>query len=736
MFQRTLSLIIIFLSFSALSKEQSSVLVPEKPVAREKIIGNIIKSTLENYHFRKVEVNNDVSKKAFGEFLKKFDYGKQFFYQKDVDNLKKYEFKIDDQLASADYKLLNLSIKTLNQRIDEAEAFRKKVFKKQFDFNKKEEFELDPEKRSWAITKKDWQEYWRKNFKQAVLMKYMTYIEEQNEDDEKEDKDKKDKKKEKPEKKLSDKEMRKKAHEKVSEKYEKFFARLKQEDRNDYLEKFYNSVTTIFDPHTSYLPPKRKEDFDIDISGQLEGIGAVLQEDGSYIKVVRIVPGGAAWRQKDLQTDDVILSVKNKDSEAVDLVDMRVEDAVRHIRGKKGTTVVLNVKRADGTRKSIPIVRDVVELEASYAKSSVLQYDDLPIKIGYIHLPKFYRDFGDGDKRNCTKDVRAELIRLKKEKVDGVVLDLRNNTGGALEDARTMSGLFIPKGPVVQVKSLSGRKEVLADRDPSVEYDGPLVVLTNRLSASASEILAGAMQDYKRAVIVGGEYSHGKGTVQAVMDLNGRGFGILSSPDDNYGAMKVTIQKFYRINGDSTQYKGVTPDIVLPDPLAYAENREQDLDFSLPWDRVKTREFKFWDRFFYDVNSLKSKSKKRVSKNDHFEKIKKSVAYLKDRKEKTRVSLNLKEVMKEEEENKKVTEKLKLDFLDTKLKVTNVEASLLSHEKVRKEDKKQWKKDFEKRKKDWVENLQKDPTIIESMHIVNDMITEHQKRLTMAEKKK
>jgi carboxyl-terminal processing protease len=690
--------------------------------AREQRIGITLKRILESLHYTRQKIDDNLSKKAFDEYVKRFDYGKQFLMSSDIKALDDYRYKMDDQMLDGNHILLNMTSDRYRSGIQRADKIRKEVFKKQFDFTKNESIEVDAEKRKFPRNKKEFTNHWRKLFKQSVLNTYVSLKEEQEEPakDKKKKEKKKKGKKEKKEKKLTDVELRKKAHKTVSEKYERLFTRLLKDDRTDYLGKFLNAMATIFDPHTVYLSPKKKEDFDIDISGQLEGIGAVLQEDGPHIKVVSIVPGGAAWRQKGLEVDDVILNVaQGNKGEAVDLVDMRVGDAVRYIRGKKGTIVKLTVKKADGSRQVIPIVRDVVEVEASYAKASVLEHKNIKGKIGYIHVPKFYRDF-ETNTKSCTQDVLAELKRLKKQNVSGVILDLRNNGGGALIDAEEMSGLFIPEGPVVQIRDHQGRLDVKKDRDPRTQYDGPLIVMVNRFSASASEILAGAMQDYKRAVIVGGEYTHGKGTVQAVVDLNRYSpFGQSPNP---MGALKITIQKFYRITGDSTQYRGITPDIILPDPMGYAETREKDLDNSLPWDRIKAQPFKLWNKSKYRLSELIGSSKKRVKKNTGLKKIKESVDYLLKRKKDTVVTLNLKKSMEEDAKNKLVTEKLKNDDVNMDIKVSHFEASLMAHQKVKKGEVKQWKKDLKQRKEDWIKGLRQDPMLEETLFIMNDMI--------------
>jgi len=481
-------LLVPALSFGQGSSPKQSISEAQK----DKLVGNILKNTLETYHYKKLKINDGLSSMAFDKFLEKIDYSKQFLTRTDVDSLSKYRKQLDDEMVSGNVEISNAAAAILKKRVAQIEGFRDDFFKKPFDFTDDETLEMDPKKREWTKNDKQLKELWRKIFKNSVLGNYLALRDTAQDKDKKKD-DKKAKKK-KEEKKLTDKEMLAKAHKTTSEKYDKIFSRLKKQDREDTLESFYNSITEVFDPHTSYLPPKRKEDFDIDISGQLEGIGAVLQEDGSQIKVVKIVPGGAAWRQKELEVEDVIMSVSEGDGEPVSLLDMSVDDAVRYIRGKKGTEVRLSVRKADGSRKIVPIVRDVVQIDASYARSSVIEHPKLKGKVGYIKLPKFYRDFGDVD-RNCTNDVRDELRRLKAEKVDSIILDLRDNGGGALEDARQMSGLFIEKGPIVQVRDHENDVSVLEDTDPTVEWDGPLIVLVNRFRASASEIWAGAMQD-------------------------------------------------------------------------------------------------------------------------------------------------------------------------------------------------------------------------------------------------
>jgi carboxyl-terminal processing protease len=709
----------------------SKVAKEVKDPRREKLIGNILKNALETYHYRTLKINDEVSQKAFAQYLKKIDGSKQFLTKGDIKEIEAYQFDMDDEMVNGEYTLIEKSLALLKKRTALAESMRKEAFKKQFDFNGNELVEVDPEKRDWARDENLLKENWKLIFKQATLNKYLSLIDEQSEKPSKTPKKmvQKSSKKLPPVKKLTDAEMRAKAHESVSKRFQKIFDRLAKEDRDDQLDNFYNSLTAVYDPHTTYLPAKKKEDFDIDITGKLEGIGAVLQEDGSYIKVVQVVPGGPAWRQKDLEADDTILAVSQGSGESVDLTDMKVDDAVRYIRGKKGTEVRLTVKKVDGTRKIIPIIRDEIEVAASFAKSSVLQYKDADTKVGYIQLPKFYRDF-ENSQINCTDDVKKELERLKKANVDAVILDLRTNGGGALEDARLMSGLFLGKGPVVQVKDHTGKIEVLENEDPAVFYDGPLIVLINRFSASASEILAGAMQDYGRAIIIGGDFSHGKGTVQAVLNLNQGP--LLSMFGPTMGALKVTIQKFYRVTGGSTQYKGVLSDLVLPDIFSYVESREKDLEYSLPWDQIAPKPFTKWSKFSYNLPQLREKSAVRVKANPRFNKIVKNIEYLNKKKKDTLVSLNLKQVQTEDLQNKKMAEELKMDEEDKNLLVTNFEDSLKAHENIRPGDMKKWSKDFEQRKDEWIKTLRQDVVLEESVMVANDIVKSLKPKKTAA----
>lgn len=690
------------------SSDDPSILgsiMSQKPAyPREMILGSILLGALENMHLSNKKVDNQLSENAYKLFLERLDYGKQFLLETDVKQLNTYKDKFDDMLRSGDLRVLDTSAELMNKRIGQIEKYVEGLLSKPLNYAQKEVLETDPKKRSFPKNETELYAHWEKLMKYEVLSRIIDQREEQNGlvlDD------KGQKKKPKSEKKMTEVEIEKDAREKVLKSYKKIFSRLVNEKRSDKLDKFYNSITKVFDPHTNYLVPEEKEDFDIDMSGKLEGIGAILREDNSYIKVERIVPGSASWKTKEIEAEDVILKVGQGKDEPVDVVDMSLRDAVKLIRGKKGSEVRLTIKKPNGLVKVVPIVRDVVEIEESYARGTVLELAPNKTKVGYINIPKFYRDFNDRAGRNVTDDTRKEIERLNKEGVEGLIIDLRNNGGGALEDARMISGLFIEKGPIVQVKAHTGTVDVLADTDPKIDFQKPVIVLINRFSASASEIVAAALQDYNRAVIVGGEFSHGKGTVQAVVDLDG----YISPMAKSYsplGALKITIQKFYRVNGSSTQYKGVTPDIILPDQFSHLESGEKFLDYSIPWGEVKPVKYTKWDKK-YDIKSLRGNSQARVKKSEKFQHLQNSIKWYKEQKEKTKRSLVSADFEKERKTIREMTDVFKKEEESKNLMVKDL--SPKSGEKAQQEK-------FE----EFSKTLKKDAVIEESMMIMQDML--------------
>ncbi|MBF0367383.1 MAG: carboxy terminal-processing peptidase, partial [Oligoflexia bacterium] len=722
---------------------------------RDQLLGNLVKHRLELMHFTQKQINDDLSEKAFDLFLERIDPGKQFLLQEDITALSKYKKLIDDEMSSGNFELVAASSVILKRRIDEVSTIVETLLKTPFDFNKKEFLESDAKKRKFAANKSELTDLWRKILKYNVLNSYLTTIEEEKEKEESLTAaaatatatatgggKTPPAPKATPDKKLSQAEMEKKATEETLKNYRRLFSRMKQQDHNDELDLFFNAVAMVFDPHTNYMPPQKKEDFDIEMKGSLEGIGALLKEDGPYIKVVKIIPGSASAKAKLLGPEDTILKVgQGEDGEFVDVVNMRITDAVKLIRGTKGSKVRLTVKKPTGEVKIFSIVRDVVQIEESYAKGSLVEFQGSEKKFGYIYLPKFYRDFeaqAEGQiPRNCTDDVKAILEKFTKAKVSGVILDLRNNGGGALEDAKLLSGLFISKGPIVQVRQSNAGKDVLYDSDDGISYSGPLVVLINRFSASASEIVAGALQDYGRAVVIGGDHSHGKGTVQLFLNLD-QGMDRIAKSLLPLGALKVTIQKFYRVNGSSTQYKGVIPDIILPDPLEGLDTSEKSLDYSLKWDEVRPLSFDKW-KGDLKISKLVDQSKKRVQKSDKFQKLQKTISLLKKRREATLVSLNINDMRAEQEVFRAENKQYRVDQVNNKIlvfkeqggKFTKLDLPLINEESENQKKKGKNGKTpslvfdgddtGEDSENDWFDGLRKNPYVDEAMSVLMDM---------------
>ncbi|MEM9023987.1 MAG: S41 family peptidase, partial [Bacteroidota bacterium] len=506
------------------------------------VLIEVIMESLKRRHFLEPKVNDEFSSNVYALYLKRLDFGKRFLLASDVRKLSTYRTRLDDQITARKYDFFDQSVDIMEKRLKEADTYYQAYLGKPFDFTIDEAIETDPDKLEFAADQDALKERWRKLLKSQVLARLVNKLEAQEKAREEgataEDKPIVDK---------SFEQLEEESRKAVRKTYDNLFRRLGQLDREDRMAIYINAIVNVYGPHTGYFPPKDKENFDISMSGRLEGIGARLQERDGFIKVASIVPGSASHRRGELKEGDIILKVAQGDDEPVDVVDMPLDDAVKLIRGKKGTEVRLTVKKIDGNTTIIPIERDVVIIEETYAKSAVLESENTKQKIGYIKLPKFYADFARKGGPESADDVEKEIAKLKKEGVDGMILDLRNNGGGSLQEAVKMAGLFIPKGPVVQVKGRGPEARVFKDYDSSVSYDGPLVVMVNRFSASASEILAAAMQDYDRAVIMGSETSFGKGTVQNFFALD-RLLPAQFQSVKPLGELKLTTQKFYRID--------------------------------------------------------------------------------------------------------------------------------------------------------------------------------------------
>lgn len=615
---------------------------PDFDSNRARLLGHMIQQQLSRNHYGQKPIDDKLSHAAFDLYLKQLDFQKRFLLLEDVAQLKGFQDQIDDSIRRGRLDLSKTGRNLLNQRIEQVQKITEELLGEKKNYQQDEVLETDPEKLQFVADLKQLRERWRKILKFQILSRYLNLREDEVGAD--------DDGVLLPVSAEKEQELLKSAEEKVGKTNRNLFARMLDETLQDHYDRYLNSISRAFDPHTSYLPPTSKEDFDIQMSGSLEGIGATLREEDGYIKVVKIIPGSAAYKQGQLMADDVILKVAEGGGDAVDITDTRIRDAVTLIRGKKGTEVRLTVKKPDGRRLVIPIVRDVVEIAETFVKGTTIKDEKGDQTFGYVKIPSFYRDYSGKTERNCTDDLRAELKKLNKENISGLILDLRNNGGGSLGDAVSVTGLFIETGPVVQVRNGNGRIRVMSDDDRGIEYAGPMIVLVNRFSASASEILAGALQDYGRALIVGDEHTHGKGTVQALLDLdryiNLRGM-------EKYlplGAVKVTIQKFYRISGESTQEKGVTPDVVLPSRLDGLESGEKYLDNALPWDQIKSVDYRRWGKSLQNISELQRLSQARIAKDEDFVEIITAAEEASIRREQTEQSLSLRTMIKEREQ--------------------------------------------------------------------------------------
>ncbi len=677
---------------------------------RRELLVKVISFAIENGHYHPGNIDDGFSEKVFDLYIERLDFGKRFLLKEDIDKLSKYKTKIDDEFNAVTFEFLDASIETINQRTNEVQAYYQEILSKPFDFDKEEEFELDSEKKDYAKDKAEMKERWRKSLKYETLNRIDNMLDEQEKAAEKSDT-------------VTIKsftEIEIEAREKILKRYDDWFHRISKLEDDDRLNIYVNSIVNVFDPHSQYFPPKDKENFDIRFSGQLEGIGAQLTQKNEYIEVLRIIPGSPSWKQGELEVGDKILKIAQGDEEPLDIVDMRLDKAVKFIRGKKGTEARLTVKKADGTIKIISIIRDVVVLEETYAKSAIIEENGK--NYGYIKLPSFYVDFSKINGKNCFDDVNVEIEKLKKENVESIIFDLRDNGGGSLEDVVKIVGLFIEDGPVVQSKGKNGAKRILEDEDKSIQFDKPVVVMVNALSASASEIFAAAMQDYQRAIILGGTSTFGKGTVQNFTELDRM---VPRKPEDmkNLGSLKMTIQKFYRINGGATQLKGVTPDIVLPDYYNFMDIGEKDMENPMPWDEIGALNYTKWTPS-YDMEYIDNLSRERISNDTLMQLVDENGKRLKKIRENTEYTLNYaeyKDLMESREEEGKRFERIGKDTLDLVIEMAEEDLALMESDTSK-----------QARTDAWIMNLKKDIYLSEAVHILDD-IEEYQGKHTVKE---
>lgn len=650
------------------------------------IIKNI-RNTLTYMHYRPQVINDQFSEDVFNMYFEKIDPAKRYLLQSDYEAFKKDIHNLDDYFNNQDLKFYHATIDTLFVRFQEAKNYSDEIMKEPFDFTSDEEFLVGDGVTDYAKNKEEAKDLWRKYLKYNTLSELIRLQEDSTKMN------------------LPIATLEKEAREKVSEDISDFFRRQLKLKKERFLTHYLNSFTEKYDPHTSYFNPQDKDDFDVNISGQLEGIGARLQDKKGYATIMEVVIGGPAWKDGQLEVGDQITHVKQKGGDQVNIVGLLLDEAIRHIRGKKGTEVTLTVKKKDGSIKDIKLVRDVIEQDEVFARSAVIEKNGE--KYGVIYLPEFYTNFNDRNGRDPSDDITREINELKKENIKGLVFDIRYNGGGSLEEVVEIAGLFIPKGPIVQVRRSDGQMRVHEDRDPSVLYDGPLVIMVNELSASASEILAAAMQDYGRAVVVGSNKTFGKGTVQQFIPLDQKTF----SPDE-YGALKLTIQKFYRISGGSTQLRGVTPDIVMTDILTYADISEGNSDDALPWDQIKEIKFDRWPATF-DLNAVKAKSEERLKNSTYLKLIDEAARYYKENDKIDRVTLNMDKYKLERKEREERAKKF--DSINVYKTNLNITSPLFELERFKTDT------ILRERRKDWHKNMTNDFYLEESINILKDI---------------
>ena len=713
------ALSLAFFSFTPIEKALINLMPKSEQVdpEKDKLLLELITFVIEKGHYSPAAIDDTFSKGVYKDYLNTLDPSKRFFLQSDMDEFAKYETQIDDEIKDKDLTFFDLTYSRLAKRMAESKEYYVSALAEPFDYKKDESISLDYEKMPYAKNIDELKNRWRLQVKLSVLS---SLVEKQKvEEEKKKSKDKKD-----PLNSVDPKtfeQLEKETRESTLTSLNDNFGFMADLDREDWFSVYINAIASRFDPHTAYFAPDEKERFDVSMSGKLEGIGARLQKKGDFTEITELISGGPAWKGKQLESGDLILKVAQEDGEAVDVVGMRLDDVVKKIKGPKGTVVRLTVKKTDGTIKVITITRDEVELEETYVKSSVVEKDGY--KYGVIYLPKFYIDFDDQNSRDAGKDVAVEVERLKKEGVQGIVMDVRDNGGGSLKTVVDIAGLFIEKGPIVQVKSAAGNREVLSDRDPRIQWDGPLVIMINEFSASASEILGAAMQDYKRAVIIGSKQSYGKGTVQNVIDLNQFVHG---STVGNLGALKTTTQKFYRINGGSTQREGVKSDVPMPDKYAYLKMGEKDVDNAMLWDKIEVADYKVWDKQ-NNFDQAIAKSKARMLNNAQLKLIDENAKWVFESSKDKVYSLNLEKFKAEQNALEEKSKKYKSigDYKNTfEFKSLPYEAENMKNDTSLKEKRERWH-----------ESLSKDVYVEEAIHILNDLQLENMNRLTTKTKK-
>jgi len=665
---------------------------------KDRLLVDLVSYVLDKLHYDPKIINDDFSIKVYDEFIEAIDSQKRFLLESDIEMLSKYRLSIDDQINSSDITFFNTAYDALINRISEVEEFYEEILDEPFNFNIDEEINLDYENLNYATNLNDLKNLWRKRLKLSALDAYAAKKEI---NDDKSDSEKSQIK--------TDKEIENESRSSIKDNLKDFFQFNSELERSDWFSIYLNSIVTQYDPHTTYLAPEAKEVFDQNISGKFQGIGARLSKTKQQVEIVEIIIGGPVWRDDLLNVGDIIISVAQSEyEEPTEISLMKLTDATDLIKGEKGTKVYLTVKRVDGGVEQVVVTRDVVELEETYAKSSIIN-DDLS-KYGLINLPRFYVDFDDYGERNAATDLKKEILNLKSKGINGLILDLRNNGGGSLKTVVDITGFFIEKGPVVQVKSIGGRKEVLRDNDPSILWDGPLVLLVNEFSASASEILAAALQDYNRAVILGSKQTYGKGTVQNIVDLNNV---ISGNTYGDLGSLKITTDKFYRVNGGSTQLEGVKSDIIFPNRYSYIDIGEKDLENPLSWDKIDPARYNNSGNIF-NYSKVISDSKERINNNEYFALIDEHASWIKSQQDDKIVSLDYLTYKGDLESSKSQNNKLK--------RIEEFESPyIFQWNNTNDKEDNSYNDDIKEKRDRWIESLKKDIYVNEAMNLLRDL---------------
>ena len=672
---------------------------PKANKDKESLTLQVLMAVLEKLHFAPQDVDDDLSQEIYKEFLDAMDRNKRFLLSEEVDQLAVHKNNIDEQINGTTFEFFDLSNTLMENAISRAQGIYESVIDEEVSLTRNKDLELDGEKTKFVENEEQLADRWRDFITFQTITRYETYISDREKSDDPKDKEK------------TDSDLLAKAQKNTKEMFDNWFERLDDIRRSDRFEAYLNTVTHTYDPHTDYYSPKAKEDFDLKMGGRLEGIGARLFVKDDLTEVSTIIVGGPAWKAKQLEVEDKILKVRQDDEEEpVDLTGMRIDDVVQLIRGKKGTKVHLTIRKKSGKTEVIEIERDEVIVDESFARSAIVDFEEVK-NIGFISLPIFYSTF-DG-KNSCADDVRAEIEKLNAQNVNGIILDLRWNGGGSLQDVIEMSGLFIEEGPIVQVKSSEGKANVYRDRDKSVSYNGPLIVMTNMISASASEILAGALQDYGRALIVGSNSTFGKGTVQGFYDLDRVYNGAADLKP--LGEVKMTTQKFYRINGGSNQLTGIIPDIILPDNFSYATVGEKEYENALQWSKIEPAVYSQNVYQVPNIEELRKRSEQRVDASKVFNLIDDNAKYIKEVENDTKVPLSYdgyKNFLKEREKRAEKYDDIMKDPL-AGLSISNLSVDI-SHIEA----------DSSRiaRNQDWLDGLHKDVYLQETILIMKDMI--------------